>query len=40
MEKQRKKREKKLKKVLTDEQYARWTEQRRPAMPEGRRDRK
>ena len=40
MEKQRKKREKKLKKVLTDEQYARWTEQRRLAVPEGRRDRK
>lgn len=38
IEKQRKKREKKLKKVLTDEQYARWTERRRPTMPEGRRD--
>lgn len=37
MEKQHKKREKKLKKVLTDEQYARWTEQRRPDMPDGRR---
>ena len=38
MEKQRKKREKKLKKVLTDEQYVRWTEQRRPPLPESRRD--
>lgn len=38
LEKQRGKREKKLKKILTDEQYALWTEQRHPAMPEGRND--
>lgn len=34
LEKQRKK---KLKKVLTDEQYTRWMEERRPDMPDGRR---
>jgi len=38
LEKRHKKRGKKLKKILTDEQYARWTEQRHPAMPEGRKD--
>ncbi|WP_155923412.1 DUF4890 domain-containing protein [Bacteroides sp. 14(A)] len=38
LEKQREKREKKLKKILTDKQYARWVEERRPAMPEGRKD--
>lgn len=38
MEKQRKKREKKLKKVLTDKQYAHWMEERHPVMPEGRKD--
>lgn len=32
LEKQREKREKKLKKILTDEQYARWEEERHPAL--------
>lgn len=36
MEKQYKKREKKLKKVLTDKQYARWVEQQHPVIQEGR----
>lgn len=38
LEKRHKKRGKKLKKILTDEQYTRWTEQRHPAIPEGRKD--
>ena len=33
-----KRREKKLKKVLTGEQYVRWVEERHSAMPEGRMD--
>lgn len=41
MEQQRKKREKKLKKVLTDEQYARWVvEKQHPVMPEDRKKEK
>ena len=38
LEKRHKKRGKKLKKILTDEQYVRWTEQRHPAIPEGSQD--
>ena len=36
IEKQRKKREKKLKKILTDKQYVRWVEKQHPAIPEDR----
>lgn len=35
MEKTRQKREKKLRKALTDEQYVRWTEERRSLLPSG-----
>lgn len=40
LEKRHKKREKKLKKILTDEQYARWREQRHPVMPADGSDRR